>query len=73
MDVVRRSERIGRLTTWSSPPARALRTAAFAALNRIGPRLALRSLDGIADWEPPRAAYAAGPRGARGDGGTAAS
>ncbi|MDG9705910.1 FAD-dependent monooxygenase [Streptomyces sp. DH37] len=71
MDVVRRSERIGRLTTWSSPPARALRTAAFAALNRIGPRLALRSLDGIADWEPPRAAYAAGPRGARG-GGTAA-
>ncbi|SFK15221.1 FAD-dependent monooxygenase [Streptomyces pini] len=72
MEVVRRSGRIGRLTTWSSPPARALRTAAFTALDRLGPRLALRSLDGIADWEPPCAAYAAGPRGTRGGGGAAA-
>jgi len=60
MEVVRRSDQIGRLTTWSSPPARALRTTAFAVLNRIGPRLALRSLDGIADWRPPWAPYAAG-------------
>ncbi|WP_305853128.1 FAD-dependent monooxygenase [Streptomyces sp. ICN903] len=72
MDVVRRSGRIGRLTAWSSPPARALRTAAFTALDRLGPRLALRSLDGIADWEPPGAAYAAGPRGTRGGGEAAA-
>ncbi|HEX5569139.1 MAG TPA: FAD-dependent monooxygenase [Streptomyces sp.] len=60
MEVVRRSDRIGRLTTWTSPPALALRTTVFAVLNRIGPRLALRSLDGIADWRPPQPPHAAG-------------
>ncbi|GAA2445362.1 FAD-dependent monooxygenase [Streptomyces macrosporus] len=62
MTVVRRSERVGRLTTLTSPPAVALRTAAVALLDRIGPRTALRSLDGIADWRPPEP-YAAGTRG----------
>lgn len=57
--VVRRSWSIGRLTTWSSPPAVALRDALFATVNRVGPRLALRSLDGIADWRPPAGPYAA--------------
>lgn len=57
--VVRRSRSIGRLTTWSSRPAVALRDALFATVNRVGPRLVLRSLDGIADWRPPAAPYAA--------------
>ncbi|MGP3923499.1 FAD-dependent monooxygenase [Streptomyces sp. 8N616] len=59
-DVVRRSGQIGRLTTWSSRPAFALRTALFAAVGLLGPRLALRGLDGIADWRPPHDTYAAG-------------
>ncbi|MGP3948127.1 FAD-dependent monooxygenase [Streptomyces sp. 7N604] len=59
-DVVRRSGQIGRLTTWSSRPAFALRTALFAAVGLFGPRLALRGLDGIADWRPPHGTYAAG-------------
>ncbi|MFJ9413387.1 FAD-dependent monooxygenase [Streptomyces sp. NPDC101227] len=55
MDVVRRSERIGRLTLWRSRPARALRAAGMAATARLAPDLALRGLDGIADWRPPAA------------------
>ncbi|MBQ0987972.1 FAD-dependent monooxygenase [Streptomyces sp. F63] len=62
LDAVRRSGRVGRLTTWSSAPACALRTALFAAVDKLGPRLALRSLDGIADWSPPGPPYADGPR-----------
>lgn len=52
--VARRSLRIGRLTTWSARPAVTLRTAALAAAGRLAPHLALRSLDGIADWRPPQ-------------------
>ena len=55
MDVVRRSGRIGRLTTWRSRPACALRAALIAATARLAPDLALRGLDGIADWRPPTA------------------
>ncbi|MEE1942010.1 FAD-dependent monooxygenase [Streptomyces sp. TRM 70361] len=62
MDVVRRSTRVGRLFTLSSVPACVLRDALVAAANRVGPRLALRSLDGIADWRPPPESYAAGAR-----------
>ncbi|MFF4530091.1 FAD-dependent monooxygenase [Streptomyces sp. NPDC001407] len=58
-DVVRRSARVGRLTALSSAPACALRDAAVAVVNRVGPRLALRSLDGVADWRPPVQPYAA--------------
>lgn len=57
--VVRRSWSVGRLTTWSSRPAVALRGALFAGVDLVGPRLALRSLDGIADWRPPTGPYAA--------------
>ncbi|MGW3245798.1 FAD-dependent monooxygenase [Streptomyces sp. NPDC001070] len=57
--VLRRSRGIGRLTTWSARPAVAVRDALFATANRVGPRLALRSLDGIADWRPPTSPYAA--------------
>jgi 2-polyprenyl-6-methoxyphenol hydroxylase-like FAD-dependent oxidoreductase len=67
MDVVRRSGRIARLATWSSRPAYALRTAAFAAADLLGPRLALRSLDGVADWAPPWRTYAAGTHHTRDD------
>ncbi|QHC22455.1 FAD-dependent monooxygenase [Streptomyces sp. GS7] len=55
MDVVRRAERIGRLTTWRSRPACVLRGAAMAATARLAPDLVLRGLDGIADWRPPAA------------------
>ncbi|WP_407285613.1 FAD-dependent monooxygenase [Streptomyces sp. BP-8] len=78
MEVVRRAERIGRLTTWRSRPACALRAALMAAtalprgLRRLrpggtptAPDLALRALDGIADWTPPTATYAAEARGTR--------
>lgn len=64
-EVVRRAERIGRLTTWRSRPARALRAALMAAGAFLAPDLALRALDGIADWRPPSATYAAGARGTR--------
>ncbi|MFG3116092.1 FAD-dependent monooxygenase [Streptomyces sp. NPDC048197] len=65
MEVVRRSERIGRLTTWRSRPACALRAGLMAATARLAPDLALRALDGIADWRPPAGTYAAGARGTR--------
>ncbi len=59
MDVARRSARVGRLTGLSSAPACALRTAALAVVDRLGPRLVLRGLDGVADWRPPVHPYAA--------------
>ncbi|MFF7409740.1 FAD-dependent oxidoreductase [Streptomyces lydicus] len=65
MDVVRRAERIGRLTTWRSRPACALRAVLMAATARLTPDLALRALDGIADWWPEGPTYAAGTRGTR--------
>ncbi|MBL1089699.1 MULTISPECIES: FAD-dependent monooxygenase [Streptomyces] len=65
MEVVRRAERIGRLTTWRSRPACALRAGLMAATARLTPDLALRALDGIADWRPPAGTYAAGARGTR--------
>ncbi|WP_438489227.1 FAD-dependent monooxygenase [Streptomyces sp. S186] len=55
MAVVRRSGRIGRLTTWRSRPACALRGVLLAVTARLAPDLALRGLDGIADWRPPTA------------------
>ncbi|MEE4418695.1 FAD-dependent monooxygenase [Streptomyces bugieae] len=65
MEVVRRAERIGRLTTWRSRPACALRAGLMAATARLAPDLALRALDEIADWRPPAGTYAAGARGTR--------
>lgn len=52
-EVVRRSARVGRATAWRSAPARALRAGLFTATARVAPDLALRALDGIADWSPP--------------------
>ncbi|MGK5547350.1 FAD-dependent monooxygenase, partial [Streptomyces sp. URMC 127] len=56
--VVRRSARVARLVSLSAPPAVALRTAAMTAANLFGPRVVLRSHDGIADWHPPVRSYA---------------
>jgi 2-polyprenyl-6-methoxyphenol hydroxylase-like FAD-dependent oxidoreductase len=53
-EVARRSRHIGALTAWSSRPLVALRSALFSTVGLLAPRLALRSLDGIADWRPPR-------------------
>ncbi|KAA6223372.1 FAD-binding protein [Streptomyces albofaciens JCM 4342] len=64
-EVVRRAERVGRLTTWRSAPAVLLRGAAIACTARLAPDLALRPLDGIADWRPPGGTYASGAPGAR--------
>ncbi|MFE3886662.1 FAD-dependent oxidoreductase [Streptomyces lydicus] len=65
MAVVRRAERIGRLTTWRSGPACALRAALMAATARLAPDLMLRALDGIADRWPAGGTYASGTRGTR--------
>ncbi|MEU9501969.1 FAD-dependent monooxygenase [Streptomyces sp. NPDC048196] len=65
MEVVRRAERIGRLTTWRSRPACALRAGLLTATARLARDHALRALDGIADWRPPAGTYAAGARGTR--------
>lgn len=65
MEVVRRAERIGRLTTWRSRPACALRAVMMTATAWLAPDLALRALDGIADWRPPTPTYAAGAQGTR--------
>jgi 2-polyprenyl-6-methoxyphenol hydroxylase-like FAD-dependent oxidoreductase len=52
-EVVRRAIRVGRFVTLTSAPACALRDAAMVTVNRLAPHLALRALDGIADWSPP--------------------
>jgi 2-polyprenyl-6-methoxyphenol hydroxylase-like FAD-dependent oxidoreductase len=51
--IVRRAARVSRLITLTSAPACALRDGAMAAVGRLAPHLALRALDGIADWTPP--------------------
>jgi 2-polyprenyl-6-methoxyphenol hydroxylase-like FAD-dependent oxidoreductase len=56
--VVDRSARTARLLMLNSASAVALRDAALT-LARLGPGLALRTFDGIADWHPPQRTYAA--------------
>ncbi|MFV0130995.1 FAD-dependent monooxygenase [Streptomyces sp. HMX112] len=51
--VVRKSARVARLLTLTSPPAVALRDT-LMTLAGFAPGLALRTFDGIADWRPPR-------------------
>jgi 2-polyprenyl-6-methoxyphenol hydroxylase-like FAD-dependent oxidoreductase len=58
MEVVRRAVRVSRLITLTSAPACLLRDTAMTAVNRVAPHLALRALDGIADWSPPGHTYA---------------
>ncbi|GAA2067944.1 FAD-dependent monooxygenase [Streptomyces albiaxialis] len=68
--VGRRAARMTRATTLTSAPACALRDCAFGALSALVPKvsslLALRALDGVADWKPPVATYASDSRGTRG-------
>ncbi|MEN8654321.1 FAD-dependent monooxygenase [Streptomyces sp. 21So2-11] len=59
--IVRRSARIVRLVTLGGAPAVALRDG-LMSLSRFAPGLALRTLDGIADWRPPQRTYAARTR-----------
>lgn len=63
MAVLRRSRRVGRLGTLDPVSGCALRDVAVAAVSRLGPRLALRALDGIADCNSPQRTYAAGAGG----------
>ncbi|MBB1251952.1 FAD-dependent monooxygenase [Streptomyces alkaliterrae] len=56
-DVLRRSRRAGALTTVANPLAVLARDTLTAAVSRLGPHLALRALDGVADWSPPGTAY----------------
>ncbi|WOX25644.1 FAD-dependent monooxygenase [Streptomyces solicathayae] len=64
-DIVRKAARAGRLTTMSSRPGVAVRDVLVAAVSRFGPGLVLRGFDGIADWSPPGATYAADRRDLR--------
>lgn len=61
-EVVRRSARAGRITTLTSGPVCALRDVAIGAVTRLAPWVALRALDGIADWSPPERTYASQSR-----------
>jgi 2-polyprenyl-6-methoxyphenol hydroxylase-like FAD-dependent oxidoreductase len=51
--VVRLSRRAGRMATWTSPPAVALRDGLALALGKVAPAAALRGLATIYDWHPP--------------------
>jgi hypothetical protein len=42
----------------------AVRDTAMVALSAVGPALLLRGFEGIADWRPPQAPYAAVQAGA---------
>ena len=67
--VGRRASRMTRATTLTSAPACMLRNCGFAVLSRLVPPvsalLALRALDGVADWKPPIPTYASDSRGPR--------
>jgi 2-polyprenyl-6-methoxyphenol hydroxylase-like FAD-dependent oxidoreductase len=54
--VVRLSRRTGQMTTWTSPPAIALRDGLAMILGKLAPNAALRGLAPIYDWHPPAAA-----------------
>ncbi|MYW06851.1 NAD(P)-binding protein [Streptomyces sp. SID2563] len=58
--VVRKADRVARLMSLTSAPAVAARDFLMATVSRLGPGLVLRTFDGIADWRPPGATYAAG-------------
>ncbi|WP_256106424.1 FAD-dependent monooxygenase [Streptomyces sp. ODS05-4] len=56
--VVAKSARVARLAALTSAPAVAARTALMGLAGRLGPGLALRTFDTIADWRPPARPYA---------------
>lgn len=54
IDIVRRSHRLGALTQTTSRPKAAVRNAGMRFAGRIVPDLALRAMDPVVAWEPPR-------------------
>jgi 2-polyprenyl-6-methoxyphenol hydroxylase-like FAD-dependent oxidoreductase len=52
--VVRLSRRAGRMTTWTSPVAVALRDGLALTLGKVAPAAALRGLASIYDWHAPQ-------------------
>jgi 2-polyprenyl-6-methoxyphenol hydroxylase-like FAD-dependent oxidoreductase len=54
IDIVRRSHRLGALTQTASRPKAALRNAGMRLAARVVPDLALRAMDPVVAWEPPR-------------------
>ncbi|OEJ37920.1 monooxygenase [Streptomyces agglomeratus] len=62
--IVRQSARVAKLVALRSAPAVAVRDT-LMRLAGLGPGLALRTFDGIADWLPPQRTYAAGARDRR--------
>ncbi|MFF9624069.1 FAD-dependent monooxygenase [Streptomyces griseosporeus] len=62
--IARRAVRAARLSMTGGRTAAAVRDALIAAVSRTGPALFLRGFDGIADWRPPQAPYAAVQAGA---------
>jgi len=54
--VVALSRRTGRMTTWTSRPAIALRDGLAMTVGKLAPAAALRGLATIYDWHPPDAA-----------------
>ncbi|MER6915842.1 FAD-dependent monooxygenase [Streptomyces sp. NPDC000594] len=56
--VVRKAARVARLVQLSSRPAVAARDGVLRLAALLGPGAAVRTMDGIADWRPPRRTYA---------------
>jgi 2-polyprenyl-6-methoxyphenol hydroxylase-like FAD-dependent oxidoreductase len=57
--IARQAVRVSRLNLTANRAVIAARNAALASLSKAAPALFLRSFDGIADWRPPQAPYAA--------------
>ena len=57
--ITRRAVRVARLNMTPGRTLGAVRDTLIAGLSVAGPALLLRSFDGIADWRPPQAPYAA--------------
>jgi 2-polyprenyl-6-methoxyphenol hydroxylase-like FAD-dependent oxidoreductase len=53
-DIVRRSRRVGALTQTSSRPKAALRNLAMSLAGHVLPDMALRAMDPVVAWQPPR-------------------
>ncbi|MEV6668163.1 FAD-dependent monooxygenase [Streptomyces nigra] len=57
--ISRQAVRAARLNMMTGRAAGAVRNAALAAVSRAAPLLFLKGFEGIADWRPPQAPYAA--------------
>ncbi|MFE0456484.1 FAD-dependent oxidoreductase [Streptomyces sp. NPDC058914] len=62
--ISRQAVRVARLNMTSNRALMAVRDTAMVALSAVGPALLLRGFEGIADWRPPQAPYAAVQAGA---------